>query len=421
MKALLQNRVVLLLLGTDLLEQLGIWIRNIALLFYVMEATGNSPAAVSLLTVMEIAPILLFSLIGGALADRWEPKRTMRIGQLLSAVSVIVILLLVNNGVWQAVFAATAISAIVSQFSQPSTAVMIKHHLPPELIPVATGLSQSLISLFLIAGPIIGTGIYTWMGLNASLLLIIALFLVSFCLISFLPALERIKPDTDKASLLAEVKDGIGVVFHSPVLSKLALAFGILGLGTGLVQPLDIFVITERLQLQKEQVQWFYLASGAGMLGGGLLSAYVMQNRSGRLPIFYGLCFLSLSLIVEVLSVWPLLTAAFRLGVGFSLAFVQAGISIMIITLVEERFIGRVSGAITPLFTGTLLVGAAVSGIMVEATSLFAVYFAAAFITLLAAAYCLLLPTTKACPAAPIGSAAESGQPPAKSAQFDGG
>jgi MFS family permease len=394
MQSLFKNRVVLLLLGTDLLEQLAIWIRNIALLFYVMESTGNSPAAVSLLTVVEIAPILLFSLIGGALADRWEPRRTMRAGQLLSALSVGIILILIENGVWQAVFAATAVSAIVSQFSQPSTAVMIKRHLPPEQIAAATGLSQSLISLFLIAGPVIGTGIYTWLGLDACLIVIIVLFLISFMVMSFLPTLTRTQDEGPKSSLLLEMKEGIRVVLDSRTLSALAAAFAILGLGMGLVQPLDIFIITDRLGLQKEQVQWFYIASGVGMLGGGILSAYLMQNRAGKKPLYYGLCFLSLSLVVEVLSVWPLLTGALRLGVGFSMAFVQAAISILILRLVQERYIGRVSGAITPLFTGTLLIGTAVSGLLLEATSLFAVYFSAAAVTLMAALFCLRLPST---------------------------
>lgn len=75
MKELLKNRVFLIVQGADLLQQIGIWTRNMALLFYIMEMTNNNPTAVSLLTTLEYLPIFIFSLIGGTYADRWNPKK----------------------------------------------------------------------------------------------------------------------------------------------------------------------------------------------------------------------------------------------------------------------------------------------------------------------------------------------------------
>lgn len=104
MKELWRNRVFLIVFSTDLLENIGVWIRNMALLFFVMEISGNNPTAVSLLTAIEYVPILLFSVIGGALADRWDPKRTMISANLLSSLSVCVIAVLLWKGYWSAVF-----------------------------------------------------------------------------------------------------------------------------------------------------------------------------------------------------------------------------------------------------------------------------------------------------------------------------
>lgn len=84
MKELLRNRVFLLVMASDVLQQVGIWVRNMALLYYVVQQTQGDPVAVSLLTVVEYAPIFLFSLVGGVLADRWRPKRTMIWGDVLS-------------------------------------------------------------------------------------------------------------------------------------------------------------------------------------------------------------------------------------------------------------------------------------------------------------------------------------------------
>jgi MFS family permease len=71
MSELFKSRVFLVVAGADLLQQAGIWIRNMALLFYIMEQTNNNPAAVALLTTFEYLPIFVFSLIGGTFADRW--------------------------------------------------------------------------------------------------------------------------------------------------------------------------------------------------------------------------------------------------------------------------------------------------------------------------------------------------------------
>jgi len=130
MPELFRNRVFLVVAGADLLQQAGIWIRNMALLFYIMEQTNNNPAAVALLTTFEYLPIFVFSLVGGTFADRWNPKRTVVIGDALSAASVAAILALVLGGMWQAAFAATIVSAVVSQFSQPASAVLFKRHVP---------------------------------------------------------------------------------------------------------------------------------------------------------------------------------------------------------------------------------------------------------------------------------------------------
>ncbi|MEC0128210.1 MFS transporter [Paenibacillus pabuli] len=266
------NRVFRIVAFADLLQQSAIWIRNISLLFYVMEQTDSDPVAVSLLTVMEYAPIFLFSFIGGTFADRWNPKRTMITGDLLSALSIGAILLFVLAGSWQAVFAATVVSAIVSQFSQPSSAVMFKRHVPAELLAPAIGISQGIMSLFIIVGPVIGTLIYSSLGLTYSLSAMIVIFLTAAFVQLSLPPSSR-SPERSAAPILEDMKEGFRYIRSQRNLIVIALTFACIGLGSGLIQPLDIYIVTERLQLDKESIQWFYALSGVGMLIGGLAAA----------------------------------------------------------------------------------------------------------------------------------------------------
>lgn len=97
--------------------QVGIWVRNFAVLLFVTEKTNGNPFAVSMISVAEFLPIFIFSFIGGTFADRWQPKKTMVWCDLLSAVSIFGVIGALVFGSWQSVFFATLISSILSQFS----------------------------------------------------------------------------------------------------------------------------------------------------------------------------------------------------------------------------------------------------------------------------------------------------------------
>jgi len=77
MSQLLKNRFVRAILFSALFLQIGIWVRNFAILLFVMEKTDGDPFAISMISVAEFAPIFIFSFIGGTFADRWRPKKTM--------------------------------------------------------------------------------------------------------------------------------------------------------------------------------------------------------------------------------------------------------------------------------------------------------------------------------------------------------
>ncbi|WP_409342936.1 MFS transporter [Paenibacillus sp. MBLB4367] len=407
MKELFQNRVFRVVIAADLLQQIAIWIRNIALLFYVMEQTGSDPIAVSLLTVFEEAPIFLFAFFGGTLADRWNPKKVLMTSDMLSAASIGVIMLLIAGGHWQAVFAATLVSAIVSQISQPSSVIIFKKYVPEAQVSAAVGLSQSMMAMFMIIGPMIGTLVYTWLGITYSLLCLFVLFAASALVQTLLPKMS--KPERPAGSRIwEEMKEGYRYVRRNRNLLLIAGAFSLIGLGIGLIHPLDVYIVTERLQLDKESLQWFYALSGVGMLVGGLAAAAVAERLNTKLVLFAGIVFLSVSIVIEALSVWIALTAAMRLMVGVMMAFMQIVLSMLLIKLVDEAFVGRANGAISPLMIGGILVGSALSGIVLKATTLIATFGIAAAVIFAAAWFCLGLTVSHRKPAATDEAAVQS-------------
>ncbi|OUM95780.1 MAG: MFS transporter [Thermobacillus sp. ZCTH02-B1] len=387
MPELFRNRVFLVVAGADLLQQIGIWIRNMALLYYVMEQTNNNPAAVALLTVFEYLPIFVFAMIGGTFADRWNPKRTVIVGDALSAVSIAVILALVTGGRWQAAFAATVVSAVVSQFSQPASAVLFKRHVPERHVQTAVGFTQTMTALFMIGGPPVGTFVYTRFGIEWSLSALVAVFAAASLVQLLLPSTPRARDGGEKPSTLKDLRDGIRYVAGHRTLSIAAVMFLLIGLAAGIVHPLDVFVVMERLGLEKEAVQWFAMLGGAGLLiGGGLaagLSGLIDRHRSRIVPwtlVIFGVC-----TFVEVLSVWPVLTGGVRLLSGVALTFLQVVLGALMIREVEEAYVGRTNGIILPVMMGGLVTGSAISGLLVRQATLFGAYGLAAALLILCA------------------------------------
>ncbi|MFJ7830606.1 MFS transporter [Peribacillus sp. NPDC097284] len=384
MNQLLKNKVFWIMLSSDMLDQISIWIRNMAVLFYIIEKTNQDPVAISLITVIEYAPIFLFSFIGGTFADRWNPKKTIISGGLLSIVSILIILGFISFGMWEAVFFATFVSAIVSQFSQPSSAKIFKRHIPENQVGSAIGIVQSLGSLFLILGPIIGTAVYSNFGISVSLSLLILTFGLSTVITLFLPKDAKKEKQAD-STIVTEIKQGFHYVLHNHNLKRIALIFCFLGLGAGLVQPLEVFLITDRLQLPKEALQWLSAAAGAGLLIGGIIAATLVNRLHVRVTFVGTFLLLALSTVIEVLSTSFILTASMRFITAFMMAFMQILLSTMMIKLVEEKFIGRTNGIITPIFILFLLIGTASSGPLLKITSLFTVFSLSAITVALAA------------------------------------
>lgn len=368
------NRIVLAIMSSNFLLQLGIWIRNFAILLYVTEITNNDPVYVSLISVVEFAPIFIFSFIGGTFADRWKPKLTMVSCDLLSAVSIGLVLIALIYGSWQAIFLATLVSAILSQFSMPSAMKLLKQHVPGEQLQSVMAMFQSLMAIFMVIGPVIGTLIYQQYGIYISIAVMGVMFLLSALVLMVLPRdLEKEKTEGQN-NFKKELADGFRYVMSKKILKSMGGIFAVCGLAVGLISPLAIFVTMELLEMPKEFLQWLLMANGAGMLiGGGIVMAFskkISPQKLLALGIFASMVFtigvgwstsIVLTLVLQVLN-------------GMFFPCIHIGINTIILKYSNEAFIGRVNGVLSPLFMGMMVIGMSVSGLVKVPLTLSGVY-----------------------------------------------
>lgn len=382
MGALFQNQVIRTILLSVLFLQIGIWVRNYSILLYVIEKTNENPIAVSMISVAEFAPIFLFSFIGGTFADRWRPKRTMIWCDLLSAVSVFVVLLTLFFGSWKMIFFATLVSSILSQFSQPAGMKLFKLYVPAELVQMGMSMYQTVFALFMILGPIIGTFVYEQFGIMAAVGVMGIAFLCSAAVLLMLPADQKTAEEKRETTLTQEMKQGFRYVLNSRHLTLLGGLFMAAGLAIGLTQPLGVFLITERLGLPKENLQWLMAAFGVGMILGGGITVAISRKVSPQMLLAIGMTASAIGFIGMGLSTafWLTLTAQFFSGLF--MPCIHIGINTMILQNTEEAFIGRVNGILNPLFMGAMVITMSASGWLKSHLSIVYMYEASAFLLL---------------------------------------
>ncbi|MDE7553942.1 MFS transporter [Bacillus tropicus] len=370
----LKNRFVQGILASALFLQVGIWVRNFAVLLYVMEMTKGDAFAISMISVAEFAPIFIFSFIGGTFADRWKPKKTMVWCETLSSISVFAVLITLMFGTWKIVFFVTLISAILSQFSQPSGMKLFKQHLSAEQIQLAMSIYQTIFAIFMVLGPILGTFIFHSFGIYISIIITGIAFLLAAAVLLFLP--KDLENDNEKKeiTLLQEMLDGIKYVKKKKALTLLGLCFMAAGLGIGLIQPLGIFIVTEQLGLSKESLQWLITVNGAGMIVGGALAMVFAKNVAPQKMLIIGMLgqAIGIGIIGYSTNLWVTLTA--QLFSGLALPCIQIGINTLIIQNSDTDFIGRVNGILSPLFTGSMVVTMSIAGSLKEMFSLSMMY-----------------------------------------------
>lgn len=383
MSSFFRNRFVQVIMVSSIFLQIGIWVRNFAILLFVMDKTDNNPIAVSLISVAEFAPIFIFSFIGGTFADRWRPKRTMVWCDLLSSISVFAVLLTIIFGSWQAVFFVTFISSILSQFSQPSAMKLFKIHVPEEFMQTGMAIFQTLLAIFMIIGPMLGTIVFQKFGIDVSISIMGIAFFLSASVLTLLPPDKIVEKKENSNNFLKELKEGFNYVWQERALTILGSVFATAGLAVGIVQPLGVFIIVERLGLPKENLQLLLMVNGAAMfIGGGLVMTMSKKVMPQKL-LAIGLLVNAISMVGIGLSSSWIVILMFQFFNGFFMPCIQIGINTLILQLTKAEFVGRVNGVLNPMFMGFMVITMSLTGWLKSQFSLTVLYIAAGLLFLI--------------------------------------
>ena len=229
----------LLLWSGELISSIGGGLTSFGLGVYIFRQTGSA-AGMSVVTLLGFIPIFLLSVPAGVLADRYDRRLLMMIGDGLSALGIIYILICMIRGdakLWE-ICLGVFVSAVFSSLLEPSYRATITDLLTKEEFSRASGLVSLAGSSRYLISPIIAG--FLLVSHNVELLLIIDI--CTFFLTVLGAAIVRkgieVKKTEDRPPFKEEVKEGWKVLNSNKGVLILVVMMAVVTLLIGMFQTL---------------------------------------------------------------------------------------------------------------------------------------------------------------------------------------
>jgi MFS family permease len=225
-------------------------------------------------------PILIFSLFGGAVADRIDRKRIIQAGQFgMAALSTVIAFSIVTETVTiYHLMAASVVQGVLFAFMMPARQAIIPQLVERHQLSNAVALNASGMSLMTVAAPAIGGFIYAWGGAQAAYFTIAGMNFGAFLMTTALkPAAEAMAGPGKR--MWKDVKEGLVYVRHNRtvlMLLLLALSTSLLAMPVRQLFPVQIDEV-----FHKDVDSFGLLLSmiGVGALVGSLTIAGLKQSQ----------------------------------------------------------------------------------------------------------------------------------------------
>ena len=316
--------------------------RFVAVPWHVYELTG-SVVMVGLLGLAEVIPLILFSLVGGAAADRRERRGLivrMQLGLLASAVLLMLVSLMDRPSVWL-IFVLVALSSSLEAVERPARTAMLPSLLPEGKVPAALAVRQVSFHMTLILGPGLGGLLIAAFGVMWVYAIDAVTFLAALTALRWIP---RVMPDVDEGQSPTDaVREGLAYAVRNPivlsvfVIDLIAMIFGM---------PRAAFpALAERtFGGGPEVVGLLYAAPSLGALTGALLSGWAKRVERQGLAVIVAVTAWGTAITLAGLSTFSLaLTLVFLAIAGASDVISAVFRGTMLLEATPDRLRGRVS------------------------------------------------------------------------------
>ena len=357
----LRHRNYRLFWSGQLVSLVGTWMQNIAEDWLVLTLTG-SPLMLGVVTAAQFAPILIFGLFGGIVADSLPKRRTLIATQTIAMVLAFLLAFLTLTHqiqVWQIVLIAFTLGCS-SAVDMPTRQAFVIEMVGREDISNAVALNSAIFNAARIVGPAVA-------GLAIGVFDIgVAFFVNGLSFLAVIGSLLAMRPaDLRPAAMVAvprsaravidNLTEGLAFVRHTPIV---LLAVGMVGLVSTAGMNFGVVIpafAKNVLGTDADGYGFLMAASGVGSLIAALTIAF-RSRPNPRLIVIGAIVLGALEVALGFTRAMPLaLVCMFGVGAGGITMAAMANTTIQL--NVPDILRGRVMALYATVFAGSTPIG----------------------------------------------------------------
>ena len=329
---------------------IGFQVTAVAVPVQVYDMTRSS-FWVGALGVVNLVPLIVFGLWGGAVADHMDRRRLLFVSSCVTWSATLLLLLqaLLGAGGLALIMAVVAVQATGFAVSSPTRSAIIPRLLERPLVPAANTLTFTASTVGMLAGPMFAGVILLHWDYAVAYALDAVLFTVGLYAALRLPPIPPLGEAAGTPGLRSVV-EGLRYLATQPVL---LMSFVVDLIAMGVAMPRALFPeLAETRFGGGEAVGWLSASIAFGAFGGGLISGWIGRvHRQGVA-------------LVAAIAVWGLAVAAAGLAGDLWLVVVLLAVGgaadlvssvfrqTMLQTYAPDEMRGRLQGVFTVVVAG---------------------------------------------------------------------
>lgn len=349
----------------QLISLSGSWMQVVAQGWLVYSLT-KSPFYLGMVAAAASLPILLFTLIGGVIADRYSKRNLLLLTQALSIIPALMMGILTSLGmitVWHIALLAAFLGTI-NALDIPTKQSFLIELVGRGHIVNAIALNSAAFNGARIIGPMIAGISIAYLGISACFFINALSFLAVIVALSRMNIKGEIKVKSE--GVVRDFMKGIGFIRGNREIIRLMILIAVFSLvGLPYITLLPVFAV-EVFDKGAKGLGFLVGASGIGALTAALSIAVKgdIKNKT-RFMSVAGLCFSSALIVFSISKIFWISLIVMMFG-GWGVVSYLAAANSYIQVSVPDEIRGRVMSVYSLLFLGTVPIGNAIMGVSAD-------------------------------------------------------
>jgi predicted MFS family arabinose efflux permease len=365
-----RNREFVTLLVGQVLSAVGSGVSYAALPLIIVTLTGSG-AQLGIVGALQTLP-MVFGLLIGVLADRWEPRRTMLGCDLGRAVllGLLAVSLLVQGPTMAVLFAIVAPISLLTLLFQSSYVSSLPALVGGAQLGAANSYFEAASTLGFVAGPALMGLVTARYGLAAAVIIDLASYVASgLALLLIRRKLRSGAQAPARGSMRQEAREGLGFVRGNRTLRVLLVFWGLMGLLTAPLVPATTFYLNVELGRETSFYGLILSLSSVGYLLGFVISARATTSpRVGSIMLIAGAIRGAANLLFPLFGASGWIIAMVMMA-GCADAFVVSLATTLRMSVTPEALQARVGSTVNVIELACHAVGALAGGFLIASTS----------------------------------------------------